>query len=179
MGAPKAPAMRLLAQGLFWAVYGAQPAPLGTTAGYTGGAATLSPFYMDPVFSAAHDPEIVFNRAEGCYWLLYLQNRYNSPVTDPHPLGFTSLTDIGLASTPDGGKNWVYRGVAQGLDVPAADRADKLPPNVTTQQYGSATWWRPAVTYHDGVYHAFWVYWEPGRGMRGPDGPGAYANWSE
>ena len=151
---------------------------------------TLSPFYMDPLFSAAHDPELVFNRREGCYWLLYLQNRYNSPASDPHPLGFTSLTDIGLASTPDGGRHWVYRGVALGLDVPAGARHARPPPSSAaggngtatsgTQQFGGATWWRPAVTYEagTGTYHAFWVYWEPGRGMRGPDGPGAYANWN-
>jgi hypothetical protein len=51
--------------------------------------------------------------------------------------------------------------------VPASERSDLLPPNTSTQQYGAATWWRPAVTFNevDGMYHAFWVYWEPGRGM--------------
>eukprot|EP01043_Picozoa_sp_COSAG02_P025553 COSAG02_NODE_1440_length_12590_cov_2.822352_6_plen_705_part_00 len=136
-----------------------------------------SPFYRDPLFDGAHDPELVWNHAEQCYWLLYLQNRYNIPLSDPAPLGRTSLTDIGLASTPDGGRSWVYRGVAEGLDVPASARADELPPS-GTQQYGGATWWRPAVTFAGGVYHAFWIMWESSRGMKGPDGPGAYANWN-
>lgn len=136
-----------------------------------------SPLYRDPLFDGAHDPEMVWNYAEQCYWLLYLQNRYNIPLTDPAPLGRTSLTDIGLASTPDGGRSWIYRGVAEGLDVPASARADELPPS-GTQQYGGATWWRPAVTFADDIYHAFWVMWESSRGMKGPDGPGAYANWN-
>lgn len=136
-----------------------------------------APLYRDPLFDGAHDPELVWNHAEQCYWLLYLQNRYNIPLSDPAPLGRTSLTDIGLASTPDGGRSWVYRGVAEGLDVPASARADGLPPS-GTQQYGGATWWRPAVTSVGGVYHAFWVMWEASRGMKGPDGPGAYANWN-
>ena len=158
-----------------------------TSATQPGSAASASalPFYRDPLFDGAHDPEIVWNEQENCYWLLYLQNRYNIPRSDPAPLGQTSLTDIGLASTPDGGRSWVYRGVAEGLDVPASERADKLPPS-GTQQYGGATWWRPAVTRANGTYHAFWVMWEPGRGMWGPDNSAnpsctqdcANANWN-
>ena len=148
-------------------------------------ASAALPFYRDPLFDGAHDPEIVWNEQENCYWLLYLQNRYNIPLSDPAPLGQTSLTDIGLASSPDGGRSWVYRGVAEGLDVPASKRADKLPPS-GTQQYGGATWWRPAVTRANGTYHAFWVMWEPGRGMWGPDNSAnpsctkdcANANWN-
>ena len=125
----------------------------------------------------------VWNHEEHCYWLLYLQNRYNVPGTDPAPLGLTSLTDIGLASTPDSGRSWVYRGVAEGLTVPPSARVHKLPPS-GTQQYGGATWWRPAVTRANSTYHAFWVMWEPGQGMKGPDGGSnctpscSYANWN-
>ena len=64
--------------------------------------------------------------------------------------------------------------------MPASARMDKLPPS-GTQQYGGATWWRPAVTRVNGTYHAFWVMWEAGRGMKGPDPappPGAFANWN-
>ena len=34
-----------------------------------------APFYRDPLFDGAHDPEIVWHHEEQCYWLLYLQNR--------------------------------------------------------------------------------------------------------
>jgi hypothetical protein len=120
------------------------------------------PFYRDPLWDGAHDPELVFHRTEGCYWLLYLQNRYNSPLANQARDGSTStLTDFGLASTPDRGKSWIYRGVATGLDVPASVRSERLPPS-GTQQYGGATWWRPAVTFANGTYHGFFVYWEAG-----------------
>ena len=64
----------------------------------------------------------MWNGKENCYWLLYLdlQNRYTVPLSDLAPLGRISFTDIGRASTPDGGRSWVYRGVAEGLDVPGA-----------------------------------------------------------
>ena len=91
----------------------------------------------------------------GSRWLTYLQNRFNIPGSPS-----TKGTDLGLASTPDGGRTWIYRGVMLGLDVPASDRKEPLPPNSTTQQFGGATWWRPAVTTVDGVYHGFFSQWE-------------------
>ena len=118
-----------------------------------------SPFYADPLFDGAHDAEFVWHDGEGCWWLIYLQNRYNSPLADPAgSCAYCVYTDIGLASTPDQGKTWIYRGVARGLDVPAAVRVDPLPPNSTTQQFGGATWWRPAVFRHAGQYHGYFVY---------------------
>ena len=49
---------------------------------------------------------------------MYLQNRYNSQRTDELGNGcpLCDFTDLGLASTPDQGKTWIYRGVMQGLD---------------------------------------------------------------
>jgi hypothetical protein len=41
-----------------------------------------TPYYADPLFDAAHDAEFVWNVAEQCYWLIYLQNRYASPIAD-------------------------------------------------------------------------------------------------
>jgi hypothetical protein len=126
-------------------------------AGYS---STVSPFYSDPLFGGAHDAELVWHEAEQCWWLTYLQNRYDSCARGGHATGSTTGTDLGLASTPDGGRTWVYRGVMAGLDVPANDRHEPLPPGARTAQFGGATWWRPAVTTVDSVYHGFFSYWE-------------------
>jgi hypothetical protein len=129
-------------------------------------------FYADPLFDAAHDAELVWHEAEQCWWMTYLQNRYNSPLADPAgSCPFCVYTDIGLASTPDAGKTWIYRGVAEGVDLPVAYRNSSVPatrpPHEASQQYGGATWWRPAVIRHKGLYHGFFVYNpDPGLAMR-------------
>ena len=121
---------------------------------------SMDPFYAEPVFDGAHDAEFVWNEEEQCWWMTYLQNRYNSPVSDPSDGGsFAVYTDIGLASTPDNGTTWIYRGIARGLDIPLELRRDKT--NLATQMFGGATWWRPAVLRRGHIYHGFWVYWEP------------------
>jgi hypothetical protein len=136
--------------------------PDAATTGYSWSATT--PFYRDPLFDGVHDAELVWHEAEQSWWLTYLQNRYNS-CTPPGfiqatALGSTTGTDLGLASSPDGGKTWIYRGVMSGLDVPAKDMREPFPPGVGTAQYGGATWWRPAVTTVNGIYHGFFSYWE-------------------
>ena len=79
-----------------------------------------APFYADPLFDGAHDAEFVWHAGEQCWWLTYLQNRYNSPLSDPDDCNgcFYLYTDLGLASTPDNGSTWIYRGVMQGLGQP-------------------------------------------------------------
>eukprot|EP01043_Picozoa_sp_COSAG02_P040668 COSAG02_NODE_3311_length_6956_cov_3.255359_3_plen_505_part_00 len=117
-----------------------------------------TPLFADPVFDAAHDPELVWSEREQTWWVAYLQNRYNSPLSDPAGgCPYCSLTDIGLASTPDSGRTWIYRGVARGLDLPAALREPPVHSN-GTQQFGGATWYRPAILKTAKSYHGFWVY---------------------
>ena len=128
--------------------------------------AVQAPFYADPLFDGAHDAELVWHTGEQAWWLLYLQNRYNTPFIAPGvptpgcpaPGALCLYTDIGLASTPDQGKTWVYRGVAEGLDLPPAVSGNPMPPNSTTQQFGGATWWRPAVFRAADAYHGFFIY---------------------
>ena len=104
--------------------------------------------------------------------MTYLQNRYNSPLSDPDDCGgcFYLYTDLGLASTPDNGTTWIYRGVMQGLGAPGAwgDLARGMRQNGSA--HGGATWWRPAVTYsaEDRQYHGFFAYLLQSRGESGP-----------
>ena len=133
---------------------------------YYSALAVGTPFYADPLFDGAHDAEFVWHYGEQTWWLLYLQNRYNTPLHAPGvpapncpSAGALCLyTDIGLASTPDQGQTWVYRGVAEGLDLPLAVSGNPMPPNSSTQQFGGATWWRPAVFRAASVYHGYWIY---------------------
>ena len=68
-----------------------------------GYSSATSPFYSDPMFGGAHDAELVWHNAEQCWWLTYLQNRYNSvPKGSGIANDITTGTDLGLASTPDG-----------------------------------------------------------------------------
>ena len=124
-----------------------------------------SPFYADPVFDGAHDAEFVWHAQEQVWWVVYLQNRYNSMLTDHigwSPCGpLCSYTDLGMASTPDMGASWVYRGAMQGVDVPVADRRDPPFTLSSTQMFGGATWWRPCIYWDSSsdLYHGFFVYW--------------------
>ena len=46
-----------------------------------------APFYSDPLFDAAHDAEFVWHAGEQTWWITYLQNRYNVPLSDPDDCG--------------------------------------------------------------------------------------------
>ena len=131
-------------------------------------AAAGQAFYQDPLFNAAHDPEFVWHEGEQCWWMTYLQNRYNSPLSDPDDCHgcFYLYTDLGLASTPDNGTTWVYRGVMQGLGAPSAWGNASFGMRQNGSAHGGATWWRPAVTYSpdDKRYHGFFAYLLQSRG---------------
>lgn len=51
-------------------------------------------------------------------------------------------TDLGIASSRDGGSNWVYRGTLLGLDI----------------EWGRNTFWAPEIIWHDGLYHMYVSY---------------------
>lgn len=143
---------------------------------WTAPGSMAAPFFSDPLFDASHDAEFVWHAGEQTWWLTYLQNRYNSPFSDPDDCGgcFYIYTDLGLASTPDAGKTWIYRGVMQGLGAPQAWlRPDGKPLWAGMRQNGSAhggaTWWRPAVVYNpdDSLYHGFFAYLLQNRAAEG------------
>ena len=131
-----------------------------------------APFYTDPLFDAAHDAEFVWHAGEQCWWVTYLQNRYNSPLSDPDDCNgcFYLYTDLGLASTPDNGSTWIYRGVMQNLGQPSAWGNLSAGMRQNGSAHGGATWWRPAVVYNpdDKRYHGFFAYLLQSRGESGP-----------
>ncbi|MFH8252987.1 hypothetical protein ACH3VR_21655 [Microbacterium sp. B2969] len=102
-------------------------------------AATLvpQPLFRDPIFDGAADPTIVWNRGEGTWWMLYTNRRAWSPPSSD--VAWVHGTDIGIASSRDGGATWDYRGIVPGLDLSP----------------GRNTYWAPEV-FDDGVtYHMY------------------------
>lgn len=51
-------------------------------------------------------------------------------------------TDLGVASSADGGRSWVYRGILPGLDI----------------EWGRNTFWAPEILWADGLYHMYVSY---------------------
>jgi hypothetical protein len=100
--------------------------------------ASPAPLYRDPVYDGAADPVMVWNRAEHAWWMLYTQRRAN---VDAPGVAFCYGTAIGVASSDDHGKTWVYRGKLD-LDF----------------ESGMNTFWAPDVVYQDGTYHLFCAY---------------------
>jgi hypothetical protein len=96
-----------------------------------------SPLFRDPIHDGAADPTVIWNRDEGTWWMFYTNRRAWSPPLDD--VGWVHGTDIGIASSCDGGVSWLYRGVASGL---ATDP-------------GRHTYWAPEVI-DDGLrYHMY------------------------
>ncbi len=38
-----------------------------------------APLFRDPIYDGAADPTVIWNRAEGAWWLLYTARRANVP----------------------------------------------------------------------------------------------------
>ncbi len=95
-----------------------------------------APLFRDPIYDGAADPTIIWNPFEKAWWLFYTCRRAISPGTG---VAFMHGTDIGIASSEDGGKTWCYRGIAQGLEY----------------EPGRNTYWAPEVIEHDGIFHMY------------------------
>ena len=95
-----------------------------------------SPLYRDPVFAGAADPTVFYNHKEKQWWMLYTQRRANADNT--YKLSWVHGTQIGVASSPDNGRNWKYRGT--------------LPLSL---EPGHNTYWAPEMFFEGGEYHMF------------------------
>ncbi len=102
-----------------------------------------APLYRDPIYDGAADPVVIWNNVEKNWWMLYSARKANQPLPD---VAFCYGTNVGIASSDDNGKTWIYRGELD-LDF----------------EKGTNTFWAPDIIYHNGEYHMFVVYF---RGVR-------------
>ncbi|MFI7131162.1 hypothetical protein ACIBQ1_36130 [Nonomuraea sp. NPDC050153] len=104
---------------------------------------------VDPVHDGATDPVLVWNREEASWWCLFAHRRANTKIGGPPRIGRCHGSQVGVASSADGGRSWLYRGT---LALPV--------------ERGINTFWGPDVVWHDGAYHLFVTF------IRGvPDDP--------
>jgi hypothetical protein len=113
----------------------------GHPASRAGGRIPPAPLYRDPVFDGAADPSLVWNDRERAWWIFYTNRRANAPDAQDG-VRWCHGTDIGLASSTDGGLTWRYRGTAQGLEF----------------EPGRNTFWAPCLVEHARTYHMFVAY---------------------
>jgi hypothetical protein len=95
------------------------------------------PLFRDPIHDGAADPTVIWNRAAGEWWMLYTNRRVTAPPLDD--VSWVFGTDIGIASSADGGATWTYRGVAEGLET----------------GWGRDTFWAPEVVDDGETYHMY------------------------
>jgi hypothetical protein len=100
-----------------------------------------APLYRDPAFDGAADPSLIWNDAERAWWIFYTNRRANAPDAQDG-VRWCHGTDIGIASSVDGGRTWSYRGTAKGLEF----------------EPGRNTFWAPCLLEHGRTYHMFAAY---------------------
>jgi hypothetical protein len=98
-----------------------------------------APLFRDPIFDGPTDPTLIYNAMTSEWWMFYTARRAN---VDTEGVAWVHGTDIGIATSRDGGRSWLYRGVAQGLNY----------------EPGRNTYWAPEIIWHDGVYHMYVSY---------------------
>ncbi len=95
------------------------------------------PLFRDPIHDGAADPTVIWNREAGEWWMFYTNRRVLAPPMDD--VSWVHGTDIGIASSEDGGATWVYRGITQGLET----------------GWGRNTFWAPEVVDDGHVFHMY------------------------
>lgn len=98
-----------------------------------------APLFRDPIYDGAADPVVVWNHIEQAWWMIYTNRR----ATAGGPkFAWVHGTDLGVASSLDGGQSWTYRGTLTGLE----------------HEWGHNTFWAPEIFWHDGIYHMYVSY---------------------
>ncbi|MFC5471817.1 glycosyl hydrolase [Cohnella suwonensis] len=97
------------------------------------------PLFRDPINDGATDPTIIYNRAAREWWMVYTSRR---ALAEGPGVAWVHGSDLGVAVSSDGGKNWSYRGTLPGLDF----------------EWGRNTFWAPEIFWHDGIYHMYVSY---------------------
>nr|WP_126557725.1 glycosyl hydrolase [Dictyobacter kobayashii] len=98
-----------------------------------------APLFRDPIYDGAADPTLIWNRQEEAWWIIYTQRRANLELPG---VAYCHGSDLGIASSTDGGQSWLYRGILRGLEF----------------EPGHNTFWAPEVIWHDGLYHLYVSY---------------------
>lgn len=98
-----------------------------------------APLYRDPIFDGAADPVLIWNREEKQWWMIYTNRR---ATAEGPKFAWVHGTDLGVASSKDGGASWLYRGMLTGLDI----------------EWGRNTFWAPEIIWHEGIYHMYVSY---------------------
>jgi hypothetical protein len=98
-----------------------------------------APLFRDPIYDGAADPVVVWNKSTQEWWMVYTNRR----VTAEGPgVAWVHGTDLGVATSRDGGQSWLYRGTLQGLDI----------------EWGRNTFWAPEIICREGIYHMYVSY---------------------
>ncbi len=98
-----------------------------------------APLFRDPIYDGAADPVIVWNREQKEWWMVYTNRR---ATAEGAGVAWVHGTDLGVAVSRDGGLNWLYRGILEGLDF----------------EWGRNTFWAPEIIYANGLYHMYVSY---------------------
>lgn len=98
-----------------------------------------SPLFRDPIFDGAADPVLIWNRQAKEWWMIYTARRATAEAPQ---YAWVHGTDLGVASSNDGGRSWLYRGTLQGLDI----------------EWGRNTFWAPEIFWQDHQYHMYVSY---------------------
>jgi sucrose-6-phosphate hydrolase SacC (GH32 family) len=98
-----------------------------------------APLFRDPIYDGAADPVIIWNTVAKEWWLIYTNRR---AAVECQKNAWVHGTDLGIASSSDGGKSWTYRGVIEGLNF----------------ERGRNTFWAPEIIWNEGLYHMYVSY---------------------
>ena len=98
-----------------------------------------APLFRDPIYDGAADPTLIYNRQAGEWWMVYTNRR---ATAEGENVAWVHGTDLGVASSKDGGQTWLYRGILPGLDI----------------EWGRNTFWAPEIIWHQNQYHMYASY---------------------